>query len=160
MSTLAHQADTITRQGHDRLSAELRALAAARGSFANDLEQVRDAAGHGETVSVTATLMEHATIERRIDELERILAGAEIAAPRADGIVAVGQRVLLRFGDAREPLACRLVGALEADASVRDISAASPIGRALLGHRAGDRVEVETPGGIRSLEVVAVEPIG
>ncbi len=160
MSTLVHQADTITREGHDRLSTELRTLAAARGAFAAELDEVRDAAGHGDTASVTATLMDHAAIEHRIDELERILADVEIAAPRTDGVVAVGQRVELRFGDVREPLSCRLVGAVEADASSRDISAASPIGRALLGHRVGDRVEVETPGGTRSLEVVAVEPIG
>lgn len=160
MSTLVHQADTITRQGHDRLSAELRALATARGSFAAELDEVRDAAGHGDTASVTATLMEHAATQHRIDELERILADVEIVEPQADGIIAVGQRVQVRFGNASKALSCRMVGAVEADASVRDISAASPIGRALLGHRVGDRVEVETPGGVRSLEVIAVQPIG
>lgn len=158
MSTLVHQADTITREGHDRLSAELRALVAARGAFAAELDEVRDAAGHGDTASVTATLMEHAAVEHRIDELERKLAAVEIAEPQTDGVVAIGQWVRLRFEHAREPLSRRLVGATEADASVRDISAASPIGRALLGCRVGHRIEVETPGGLRRLEVVGVEP--
>lgn len=131
MSTVAATPELITRAGHERLTAELARLRASR---------------HGDDAEA---------VERRIAELEVTLAHVQIAPPPRLGVAGIGQPVRIRIGGGglRD---CQLVGAAEADPAIGDISVVSPIGRALVGRRAGDVVEVATPGGLRVVELVAV----
>jgi transcription elongation factor GreA len=71
-----------------------------------------------------------------------------------DGIVLVGSRVRVRGSDGEDEFT--IVLACDADATADLVSAESPCGRALLGHRVGDRVWFRAPGGIMGLTVVAV----
>lgn len=139
MATVVPQPELITPEGHTRLSIELERLEAMRR------REVADWLGEG------------AAVERRIDELRAMLAVARIADPPEPGVAGIGRRVRLRFASKAAPVAYDLVGAMEADPAVRRVSIGSPVGEALVGRRAGDVVDVETPGGIRTVEVVAVE---
>lgn len=158
MSSVAHTGDLITREGYERLRTELETLRNQRlPQVADELRVARgDGDEPGENVGLAAALDDRAAIERRIDELEATLSRVRIADPPPEGVAALGQRVRVRLGAGARPRDCRLVSALEADASRGDISVESPIGQALLGLRAGDVVEVQTPGGKRSVELLAV----
>lgn len=158
MSTAAHQAEPITREGYERLRAELEELVTIkRRQLADDLREARqDGTEPGENRPVAEALDDHAALERRIDELESALAFARIVDPPADGVAGLGQRLSIRLAPGAAPLRYHLVGPIEADPAARRISIESPIGRALVGHRAGDTVEVETPGGVRAVEIVTV----
>jgi transcription elongation factor GreA len=158
MSTVAHRPEPITRAGYERLQAELEQLVTTRRrQIVEELREAReDGTEPGETRPVAEVLDDRAALERRIDELTRALAIATIADPPADGVAGIGKRVSIRLGAGRAPIDYDLVGAIEADPGERRISVASPIGEALVGRRAGERVEVETPGGLREVEIVAV----
>ena len=158
MSTVAHQPVPITREGFDRLQAELEHLVTAkRREVAEWLRVAKEDGGEpGENLDVAAALDEQAALERRIDELEATLALARIADPPVDGVAGIGQRVQIRLRPGAAPIEYHLVGAAEADPAAGRISVDSPVGQALVGHRAGDTVTVETPGGARVVEIVAV----
>ena len=136
MSTVAHQPVPITREGFARLQAELEQLVSARRR-AVDLD-------------------DQAALERRVYELEATIALARIAEPPADGVAGIGQRVEIRLRPGAAPVEYHLVGAPEADPAAGRVSVVSPVGQALVGHRSGDRVTVDTPGGPRVVEIVAV----
>jgi transcription elongation factor GreA len=110
----------------------------------------------GENLAVAVALDEQASLERRIDELEATLALARIADQPVDGVAGIGQRVHIRILPDATPIEYHLVGAAEADPASGRISIDSPVGQALVGHRAGDTVSVETPGGARTVEIIAV----
>jgi transcription elongation factor GreA len=158
MATAVHQPEPITHEGYERLRTELEQLRTVkRREVADWLREAReDGAEPGENPDVGAALDEQAALERRIDELEAMLAFARIAGPPEPGVAGVGQHVRLRVDGAPESIEYELVGVMEANPATRRMSVDSPIGRALLGGRAGDVVVVETPGGMRSVEILAV----
>jgi transcription elongation factor GreA len=103
--------------------------------------------------------VEQALLERRIAVLEERLASALLVEPRlGNGRVDVGERVRVRDLASGRRLDLELVGHLEADVSAGRISVASPLGRAIVGLRRGDIVDVDAPKGRRQFKVLAVEP--
>ncbi len=84
--------------------------------------------------------------DRRIQELEFLLATAEIVEHRADGVVALGSVVTTVDSDGEEST-WTLVDPAEADIKTNSISTQSPVGKSLMGKTKGDSAEVETPGG-------------
>jgi len=100
---------------------------------------------------------EHATVIRRIAVLEGQLAVAQVVPPVGDGVVGLGSSVRVVAADGEERV-YELVGPLEADIGSGRLSVSAPVGRALFGRRSGDRVEVETPGGLERLVIAAVLP--
>ena len=100
---------------------------------------------------------EQAFVEGRIKELEMLLANAKIIdeAEREPGAVHVGSTVVIQE-EGQEPETYMVVGPAEADPRLGKISNESPIGRALLNHKAGDKVKVEAPGGAYTVVIVKV----
>jgi transcription elongation GreA/GreB family factor len=94
-------------------------------------------------------------LERRIAVLEGQLALAEVVPPAGDGAVGFGSLVHVCDDDGRT-FSYELVGPLEADLGRGRISVGAPVGRALVGRRHGERVDVETPRGVLTLEITAV----
>jgi transcription elongation factor GreA len=94
--------------------------------------------------------------ESRIQSLEAQLAHAEVVETAGDGSIAVGSRVSYRDGAAEKVVEVTVVHPLEASVPEGRISAESPVGKALLGAREGDRVSFETPRGEKQLEVLSV----
>jgi len=149
----------LTEEGEQKLRQELAEL---RGPRRSELAQrLRVAIQQGdlsENADYHKAKEDQAFLEGRIQELEIVLRDAVIIPSNAtmDGIVGIGSKLLVRE-KGREPIDYSVVGAKEADPRNGKISNESPIGRALLGHRAGDSVSFDTPTGAVTLEIVEVK---
>ena len=152
----------MTQEGYDRLRIELFTLTTTtRRDLAERLRQARaDGGNPAENGDLMDALEESASIERRIAELEARLAGARVAKPvSADGVASIGARVGVRTreGEVRH---YELVGDGEADPGRWRISISSPIGAAIAGRRAGDKIDVNTPRRRVRFELISVDPVG
>jgi len=150
----------ITPAGLARLEAELDRL---RTEGRRDAaERLRHAAATEADVTESADFRvareEKDRLEARIAQLEQRLAETEIAEADADNdVIDLGERVRLRNLDNGTRIDYQVVGTLEADLLTGRISAASPLGRALLGRRRGDIVHVEAPGGVRRFKILRID---
>ena len=151
----------MTLRGAEALRAELRKLKSE--SRPNVIKAIADARGHGdlsENAEYHAAREQQGFIEGRINEIEAKLGSAEIIDPSKlanSGKVVFGAYVELDDQDeSKNRLVYQIVGEDEADIRAGRISITSPIARALVGKSEGDVVDVSTPGGIRSYEIVAV----
>jgi transcription elongation factor GreA len=99
---------------------------------------------------------EQAIFERRILELEHLLAIATLIQKESTVEASLGSVVRLATQDGREYW-YTIVGSYEANPCAGLISNESPVGKALLGHRAGDCVVVNTPGGVKEYTLFSVE---
>lgn len=150
----------VTREGYERLTAELNELTEVKRP--EIVEAVAEARSHGdlrENAAYDAARQDQAMIEKRIADLEGMLRNVQIieedASTRVAGVVSVGSKVSVDFDGDKEVYT--LVGAIEAKPSEGLISTESPIGRELVGKRAGDVATVVTPGGTSTLKITAVE---
>ncbi len=147
----------ITAAGHAQLTVELEALrTTARSELSERLREAREDGDLSDNPALADALEEQAQLERRIADLEAQLAAARVVPPTTDGEAGVGSAVRVRDLSTGELHEFELVGAIEADAANGRVSVAAPVGRALTGRRAGDRVEVEAPRGTTALEILAV----
>ena len=101
---------------------------------------------------------EQAFMEGRILELEKMIRNAKIIedGEQQNDTITVGSLVTVKDIEFDEITEYRLVGTVEADPMNNRISNESPVGRALLGHKAGEIIEVEAPVGVIKLEIVEV----
>lgn len=147
---LTPQGLTALQQELDELVTKRRPEVILRVKHARELGDLRENADY------EAARREQSFLEGRITELERVLRNAVVITAQDSGVVHLGSRVEVEVEGERTTL--HIVGSSEADPASGRISDASPVGRALLGHRAGDEVEVQTPGrriGYRILGVSA-----
>ena len=148
---------SLTAEGAARLQAELRELTEVRRPEV--IARIRTAKEHGdlkENAEYHAAREEQSFLEGRIQALEARLRDAVIAeAPRAGEGADIGSRVTVEEGGLEAEYT--LVGSAEADPAAGRLSIVSPVGKALVGARAGDDVAVETPRGRAMYRVVKVE---
>lgn len=160
MDSAALESDSrsMTPEGYDRLREELAVLCTERREeVAEWLREAREDGGDpSENADLAHALQEHDRLERRIGQLEVILSTARVVAPSGDGTAGTGTLVEVRRDDGQRAH-YELVGASEADASNGRISIASPVGQALAGRAPGAVVTVQTPRGVKRLELVAVQ---
>ncbi len=145
----------LTPEGRADLEAELLRLRNERlPALAARLADAReDPATRDEDAGLLELQEEQRRLERRSTELERLLAAAREIAPSANGVIALGSRVEVEEDGEVERF--QLVDPREANAVEGRISIASPVGKALLGHKGGDEVMVPLPAGDRRLRVVS-----
>ncbi|CAJ2375927.1 MAG: transcription elongation factor GreA [Gammaproteobacteria bacterium] len=150
----------LTRNGVKTLRAELRQLKDEERPKV--IEAIAEARSHGdlsENAEYDAAKEQQRFVEGRIRELEASLSRAEVIDPAEigkDGAVVFGATLLLYDEQNDAEVTYQLVGNLEADLEQGRISISSPIGRALLGKREGDEVEVAAPAGKRIYEILKV----
>lgn len=146
----------LTPAGRTHLEQELELLRRDRlPALVERLAEARDdGAVRYEDAGLLELLEEHSRAERRARELERLLAAAREIAPPGDGVVGLGSRVEIEDDEGCDVF--QLVDPCEAIAAEGRISMVSPVGRALLGHRAGDAVVVPLPAGERRLRIVGL----
>jgi transcription elongation factor GreA len=148
----------LTPEGAARLKEELADLKGPqRQALAKRLRDAIQMGDLSENADYHKAKEDQAFLEGRIQELDYVLANAEVvedSGPRDQ--IRVGLTVTVQEDDF-EPEIYYMVGAKEADSRNRKISNESPIGRALMGHKAGDVVEAETPGGIIRLKILKIE---
>jgi len=149
----------LTAEGAEKLKAELKELTGPmREAIAKRLRSAIQMGDLSENADYHKAKEDQGFLEGRIQELEYTLRNAMIveAALVTKDVVAVGTRVSVQEGDS--PMdTYYMVGAKEADPRNGKISNESPIGRALLDHRIGEMVEVETPGGKIKLKILKIE---
>lgn len=148
----------ISADGYARCCRELDALRSdARREIGERMAEARQDGDPSDNPALQGLYDEQEQLERRIATLEAQLAVAEIVTPATDGRAGVGSDVQVRDRNGAV-FAYELVGPLESDAGKGRVSIKAPVGQALLGQRAGACVEVQTPRGPLTLEILAVDP--
>jgi transcription elongation factor GreA len=150
----------MTAPGLKTLEDELKQLKSVeRPSIIKAIAAAREHGDLSENAEYTSARERQSFIEGRIAELEDIISRADVIdlSKLSGKVVKFGATVQLADEDTDEKMKYQIVGPYEADLAKRRISVTSPIGRALIGKTVGDRVEVQTPRGARSYEVVTVQ---
>ena len=140
----------LTGKGLQALEDELQELKVVRRKeIAQKIKEAREQGDLSENAEYDAAKDEQRSIETRIEELENIIKFAEVIDESSFDKDKVGIGSTVRFHDEEfdEDLVFRIVGSTESDIINHKISNESPIGKALIGHRIGEVVEVEIPEG-------------
>jgi len=149
----------ITRRGFEALEAELKTLKTSeRPAVIKAIAEAREHGDLSENAEYHAARERQGFIEGRIKELEGTLGRSEVIDPaKLSGAIKFGATVRLVDEDSGEEKTYQIVGEPEADLEKGLLNVRSPLARALIGKEPGDSVEVRTPGGERSYEVLAVD---
>jgi transcription elongation factor GreA len=148
----------LTRDGYERLKEELEHLRSIRRQEVAERLRLARETGEAGGAEYMAVQEEQAFLEGRIASLEKLMSEASIAdTPDATNRpeVGLGCTAVVRDEEGEEERYL-IVGAMEADPASGRISSQSPVGQALMAHRVGDTVEVETPMGTRRLTIVDI----
>ncbi|MBO7176163.1 MAG: transcription elongation factor GreA [Clostridia bacterium] len=148
-----------TQEGYDALVEELNYLKnIRREEIKNDIAVARSFGDLSENAEYDEARNEQAKVEARIKDLEELIANAVIVdESKIDtSIVSVGSTVKVMDYDLDMEVEYTLVGSNEADPASGKISDQSPIGRALIGARAGQDISVLTPGGELKMKLLDV----
>ena len=153
----------MTRNGVERLKEELQQLKSQdRPNIIQAIAEARAQGDLSENAEYDAAKEKQGFIEGRISEIEAKLSNAQIIDPaslNAEGKCVFGATIDLEDLDDEKKVTYQIVGDDEAEIKSSKISISSPIARALIGKELGDVVEVETPGGIKSYEIMNVKYI-
>lgn len=145
----------LTKEGITELEQELAELVKQRGPIAERIKSAREFGDLAENAEYIAAREEQERVESRIAEIENVLQNVEvIKKPRGDSKVQLGSKVILKGGGKKKEF--QVVGTVEADPLSGKISDESPIGKALLGQKVGDKVEIKTPAETASYEIVEI----
>jgi len=149
----------ITKEGLERLRRELERLEKKERPSA--IKAIAEARSHGdlsENAEYHAAKERQGFIEGRIGDLHTKLACAEVidCSNLPEDRIVFGTTVVCNDLQTGDKFKIRLVGPDESNADDGDISVLSPLGRALIGKEPGDEIQVETPGGLRLIEIVDI----
>jgi transcription elongation factor GreA len=149
----------LTPEGAKKIKEELEQLTGpARTALAVRLRAAIQQGDLSENADYTSAKEAQGFLEGRILELEALIRNSEIVDPGSTprDVVSLGCRVTVTEGGGESEV-FQIVGSTEADNRARKISMESPISKALLGHRAGDSVEVPTPSGKIVFKIQKIE---
>ncbi|MEL6979302.1 MAG: transcription elongation factor GreA [Pseudomonadota bacterium] len=150
----------MTAEGHEKLQTELKELKSVeRPAVIKAIAEAREHGDLSENAEYHAAREKQSFIEGRIMELEGMIGRADVIDPKrlSGDAIKFGATVTLVDEDTEEEKTYQIVGEVEADIENGRLNINSPLARALIGKEEGDGVEVMTPGGGRSYEVVAVK---
>ena len=149
----------ITNNGFEKLEEELKNLKTIdRPSVIKSIAEAREHGDLSENAEYHAAKEKQSFIEGRIKELEAILSLVEVIDPKSlSGSIKFGATVTVVDEDTDEEKTWQIVGEHEANIEKGLLNVKSPIARALIRKDVGDSVEVRTPGGEKSYEVLSIE---
>ncbi len=149
----------LTQEGYQKLQDELEHLRTdKRKEIAERLREAMEGGELIENAEYEAAKNEQAFVEGRIKELEVLLATARVIEDTPTHEVAgVGSTVVIKEEGSNKDETYSIVGAAEADPHNGRISNESPLGKALTGHKAGDKIVVEAPAGSYKVHLVSVK---
>lgn len=148
---------TVTQEGKQKLLDELSYLKNVKRKEIT--EAIRIALGFGdlsENSEYDEAKTEQAKVESRIVELEEMLKNIVVVSEISTDVVSVGSKVKVFNEKWNEEILYSIVGSTEAAPLQNKISDMSPIGKALLGHKAGETVTVETPAGHATIKILEI----
>jgi len=152
----------LTYEGLKKLEDELQDLKVVRRKdVAEKIKEAREQGDLSENAEYDAAKEEQREIEGRIEEIEKILKNAEVVVEEEVDVDAinVGCQVKVLDVEYDEELEFRIVGSTEANSLKGKISNESPVGKALLRHKVGDVVEVETQTGVIEYKVLSIQKV-
>ena len=149
----------MTRRGFSALEVELKTLKTdERPAIIRAIAEAREHGDLSENAEYHSAREKQSFIEGRIKEIEAVISLAEVIDPaKLSGAIKFGATVSLVDEDTDEEKTYQIVGEHEANIEAGLLNVKSPIARALIGKEEGDSVEVRTPGGERSYEVLKIE---
>lgn len=149
----------LTRAGHTALNDELKQLKSVeRPAVIQAIAEAREHGDLSENAEYHAARERQSFIEGRVKELEGILSLADVIDPaKMSGSVKFGATVKIVDEDTDEEKTYQIVGEPEADIEAGKLNIKSPLARALIGKDEGDSVEVRTPGGEKSYEILGID---
>ena len=148
----------LTRAGLNKLENELHNLKVnKRQEIAEKIKEAREQGDLSENAEYDAAKDEQREIEERIVAIEALLKNAEVVDDAEEGTINIGGKVKLFDKEIDEEVEYMIVGSTEANSLQGKISNESPVGMALLNHRVGDEVTVETQAGVLEYKVLSVE---
>jgi transcription elongation factor GreA len=134
----------LTQDGIDELQSELEKLISERAEITERIKSARELGDLSENAEYASARAEQERNENRIKDIDHILKNVElIKAPKNGKQVGLGSKVVLSGGNKVKNF--QIVGTVEADPMNGKISDESPIGRALIGKKVGEQVEIKTP---------------
>ena len=155
---MARRETYLTPEGKQQLEEELEQLKSVRRQeVADRIHTAQESGGAIDNAEYEEAKNEHSFVEGRIQDLNNLLSGA-IIAPAHDtsaDVVEFGSSVTVEAPDGKTRV-YKVVGSAEASPLEGKISNESPVGRALLGGKVGDEVEVETPSGMTKLKITKI----
>jgi transcription elongation factor GreA len=138
----------LTAEGHKKLKEEIEHLSTVkRREVAERIKQAREFGDITENSEYDDAKNEQAMLEHRIVNKKEI----------PTGVVAVGTKVRLRDIDAKETIEYHIVGSAEANPAEYKLSNESPVGRAIMGHKKGETVEVSAPRGALKFKIMDIK---
>ena len=150
----------LTYAGLKALEDELENLKVVkRREIAQKIKEAREQGDLSENAEYDAAKDEQRDIEARIEELEKILKNAEVVVEDEVDLdkINIGCQVKILDIEYSEELDYKIVGSTEANSLKGKISNESPVGKALIGHKVGDTVEVETPAGVFAYKILEIQ---
>lgn len=136
----------MTLEGHQNLQSELEELCKEKIKTLAELKEAKDEGDLSENAGYDEARKRLSFVEGRIVEIEDILSNVEIVKKAASSIVRIGTSVLVE-NDNKEEIRFQIVTSTESDAMENKISDESPLGKSLLNHKAGDKIEFSSPAG-------------
>ena len=152
----------LTYAGLKALEEELHDLKVIkRKEVAEKIKEAREQGDLSENAEYDAAKDEQRDIEARIEQIEKILKNAEVVVEEEVDLdkISVGCQVKVLDEEYEEEMEFKIVGSSEANSLKGKISNESPVGRALLGKRVGDVVDVETQAGIIQYKVLEIQRV-
>jgi transcription elongation factor GreA len=150
----------LTPEGHTKLKEEIQHLSTVkRREVAERIKQAREFGDITENSEYDDAKNEQAMLEHRIAMLQERLSSARVVNKKEipTGVVAIGTKVRLRDLDAKETIEYHIVGSAEANPAEQKLSNESPVGKAIMGHKKGETVEVAAPRGSLKFKIMDIK---
>jgi transcription elongation factor GreA len=150
----------LTPEGYEKLKNEIEHLQTEkRREVAERIRVAREFGDIQENAEYDDAKNEQMLLEHRIATLEERLRNARVIDKKdiAKDVVSVGSRVKLRDVDAKKTFEYRIVGSAEANPSENKLSNESPVGRAIIGKKKGETVEVVAPRGTLKYKILEIK---
>lgn len=157
---MSEKKNILTYEGLRNLEEELQDLKVVkRKEIAQKIKEAREQGDLSENAEYDAAKDEQRDIEARIEQIEKILKNAEVVVEEEVDLdkISVGCKVTVLDVEYDEEEEFKIVGSSEANSLHGKISNESPVGKALLGARVGDVVDVETQAGIIQYKVLEIQ---
>jgi transcription elongation factor GreA len=150
----------LTPEGYERLKQEIEHLTTTkRREVADRIRVAREFGDITENAEYDDAKNEQALLEQRIATLEERLRHARVIDKKdvAKDVVSIGSKVRLRDLDAKQTIEYRIVGSAEANPAENKLSNESPVGKAIIGRKKGETVEVSAPRGSMKFKILEIK---
>ncbi|HSX42423.1 MAG TPA: transcription elongation factor GreA [Candidatus Saccharimonadales bacterium] len=146
----------MTAEGLEKLKTELKELTETRRpEVVNRIKEAKALGDLSENAEYSSAKEDQSFIEGRIEELEQQIKQAKVVNGAHKGTVGIGSEITVEIEGDKDNY--KIVGPTESDPAKGRISIDSPVGQAVLGHKAGDKVKVQTPDGAVDYKIISVK---